>query len=263
MRNLTISRLATIAVLAVTLGIVPFAWGQYTETTIHNFTGGSDGALPQAGVIFDGQGNLYGTTYQGGAYNAGTVFRLSPQSDSTWTETELFEFTNGIDGGFPDAPLIMDAAGNLYGTTIYGGSSSCVAVMNAPCGIVFKLTPQAHGRWKETILHSFQPNARDGFYPSSGLTVDSAGDLYGTTAYGGPNDLGTIFELTPTAIGPWKEKILHSFSGPDGASPFWTPLNIDLAGNLDGVTPRAGYTNTHACRSVVVALASNDPPHTR
>lgn len=244
-------RIAFFVALLAVVTCASRAMAQYTDTVLHTFGVGSDGAVPEAGLIFDAQGNLYGTTYSGGAYGAGTVFRLSPQSDGSWAETELFEFTNGVDGGSPNAAVIMDAAGNLYGTTAFGGSPSCIEVQNSygePCGVVFKLTPQAHGRWRERILHSFQANVRDGFYPFAGLVFDASGNLYGATSYGGANNLGVIFELSPDTTGPWKEKILHSFSGPDGSIPYNT-LTIDRAGNLYGVTRGGGITNTSTCTS--------------
>ena len=247
MRKSTLSRLATFAILAVTLGTDSFAWGQYTETTIHNFTGGNDGAIPFSGVIFDAQGNLYGSTNQGGPYGAGSVFRLSPQSGGGWTETVLYDFSGGTDGGFPYGELVLDTQGNLYGTTQQGGSASCVFLYGAPCGVVFKLSPQAHGRWKETVLHAFQSNARDGFFPITGLVFDGAGNAYGNTVRGGAYNAGVVFELTPTASGAWKEKILHSFSGgSDGGIP-GGHLIVDAAGNLYGTTEEGGNVNTATC----------------
>jgi len=249
MRNSPLSRLVTIAVLAVTVGIAPFAWGQYTETTIHNFTGGNDGAIPFSGLTFDAQGNLYGMTNQGGPYGAGSVFRLSPQSAGGWTETVLYDFSGGTDGGFPYGELVIDSQGYLYGTTQQGGSTSCVLLYGAPCGVVFKLSPQTHGRWKETVLHAFQINARDGFFPLAGLVFDGAGNAYGTAVRGGAYDAGVVFELTPSASGPWKEKILHSFSGgSDGGVP-QGQLIVDAAGSLYGTAAEGGNVNTATCTS--------------
>jgi uncharacterized repeat protein (TIGR03803 family) len=239
MRNSPLSCLVTIAVLAITLGLVTNARGQYTETTLYSFTGGNDGSGSQAGLIFDSQGNLYGTTFVGGPYGTGTVFRLAPQSGSGWVETVLWAFTNGTDGGFPTTGLTIDAQGNLYGTTSTGGSLSCIGnqFYSQSCGVVFQLSPQAHGRWKETVLHSFQSNGRDGFFPYfGGVNFDSTGNLYGTTSYGGAYNTGTVFALTPTVSGPWKEKILHSFTGgSDGRYPSGG-LILDSIGNLYGST---------------------------
>ena len=249
MRNSLFSRLATFAVLAMTLGIVPLAWGQYTETTIYSFTGGNDGSLPTSGLIFDPQGNLYGTTVQGGSYGYGTVFRLAPQSGGGWSETVLFDFSDGTDGGNPLGGLIIDGQGNLYGTTNSGGSTSCLVFGDTFCGVVFKLTPQTHGRWKETVLHAFQNNARDGFFPYAGLAFDAAGNLYGTTYQGGAYNLGVVFELIPTTSGPWKERILHSFAGLDGAF-LYSGLVLDQAGNVYGTTRQGGNINTANCNNL-------------
>ena len=172
------------------------AGGAWTETLLHTFMGGSNGGLPQAGVIADSKGNLYGTTAYGGASNAGTVFELTPPATAggAWTETLLHAFTGGRDGGFPQAGLIADSKGNLYGTTAYGGASKI--------GTVFKLSPPATagGAWTETVLSSF--NYSDGANPVASLIVDSEGILYGTTSGGGVScpyvGCGTVFELTDT-----------------------------------------------------------------
>lgn len=106
----------------------------------------------------------------------------------------------------------MDSQGNLYGTTNWGGSLTCVPLNGTGCGVIFKLTPQTHGMWRETILHAFQNDSRDGLNPLSGVTFDSTGNLYGTTPFGGAYNVGVVFELTPTASGEWKDKdssLLH------------------------------------------------------
>jgi uncharacterized repeat protein (TIGR03803 family) len=170
------------------LSLPATAGGAWTETVLHAFTGGSDGGSPQAGLIADSKGNLYGTTAYGGASNAGTVFELTPPATAggAWTETLLHAFTGGRDGGFPQAGLIADSKGNLYGTTAYGGASKI--------GTVFKLSPPATagGAWTETVLSSF--NYSDGANP--------VGILYGTTSGGGVScpyvGCGTVFELTDT-----------------------------------------------------------------
>jgi uncharacterized repeat protein (TIGR03803 family) len=254
--NLKLSRTATGIVFTIFLW-TSFSTAQYSETTLYSFLGGNDGSGSQAGLIFDSQGNLYGTTFTGGPYNAGTVFRVSPQSGGGWTETVLWAFTNGIDGGFPSAGLAIDAQGNLYGTTFSGGSSSCLANQTypQPCGVVFELSPQAHGRWRETVLHSFQSNGRDGFFPNyGGVTFDSAGNLYGTTPYGGTYNAGTVFKLTPTTTGAWKENILHSFTGgADGRYPSGA-LILDSTGSLYGTTFGGGI-ETSPCYSYGCGVA--------
>jgi uncharacterized repeat protein (TIGR03803 family) len=212
----------------------PAKGGTWSLKPLHLFlTGVHDGQRPQAGVIFDAAGNLYGTTYWGGTYDVGTVFELMHQPNGSWNENRLYSFSNvGGDGNSPQAGVIFDAAGNLYGTTMIGGSDKV--------GTVYELTPQADGTWKEEILHSFLNNGTDGFILLAGLVLDHAGNLYGATVQGGPSDVGTIFELTPTAEGPWTEKILYDFNqNGDGNFPYGT-LIFDAAGNLYGTTTQGG-----------------------
>jgi uncharacterized repeat protein (TIGR03803 family) len=192
------------------------------ETVLHSFTGAPDGNWPLARLIRDAAGNLYGTTHQGGASEWGTVFKL----DATGAETVLYSFTGGADGGEPDAELILDAAGNLYGTTRYGGGGGCPA----GCGTVFKLDTTG----TETVLHSFQGNPEGGS-PVAGLIRDAAGNLYGTTLYGGAVGKGTVFKLDPTG----KETVLHTFTGAAGEWPT-AGLIRDTAGNIYGTTPYGG-----------------------
>ncbi len=211
----------------------------WTETVLYSFAGGSDGAYPRAGLILDSAGNLYGTTYAGGAHTLGTVFQLAPTSStSNWTETLLHSFAGGSDGANPRAGLILDSAGNLYGTTYAGGTPNL--------GTVFRLSPPISPatNWTETVLHPFAGGS-DGANPRAGLILDSAGNLYGTTS-GGTNDLGTVFELAPP-ISPaanWTETLLHSFVGgtSDGAAPY-AGLILDSAGNLYGTTYAGGTPN--------------------
>jgi uncharacterized repeat protein (TIGR03803 family) len=212
----------------------PAKGGTWSLKPLHLFlTGVHDGQRPQAGVIFDAAGNLYGTTYWGGTYDGGTVFELMHQPNGSWKENRLYSFSNvGGDGNSPQAGVIFDAAGNLYGTTMIGGSDNV--------GTVYELTPQADGTWKEEILHSFLNNSTDGFILLAGLVLDHAGNLYGATVQGGPSDVGTIFELTPTAEGPWTEKILYDFNrNGDGNFPYGT-LIFDAVGNLYGTTTQGG-----------------------
>ena len=143
------------------------------ETVLYNFMGGIDGGEPFAGVIRDSAGNLYGTTFSGGASGQGMVYKLDPAGH----ETVLYSFTGGTDGGSPFAGVIRDSAGNLYGTTTNGNFTGCGA-----CGVVYKLDPAGH----ETVLHTFGIGP-DGWYPKAGVIRDSAGNLYGTTWYGSPD----------------------------------------------------------------------------
>jgi hypothetical protein len=226
--------------------------GTYTYKVIYAFTGfPSDGASPFAGLIQDASGNLYGTTAFGGR-GAGTVFKLMPPTSSggAWTETVLYAFEGGTDGGGPVAGLIQDASGNLYGTTAINGLSGCG--LNG-CGTVFKLTPPASagGAWSETTLYSFTGVNGDGGNPMAALIQDAFGNLYGTTNAGGLNTgqcspfpftlttgCGIVFELVNSA-GTYTEKILYSFTGGnDGGNPynFSTGLIADASGNLYGTT---------------------------
>lgn len=221
--------IATLAMFTVTLLATSTRAVAQKEKVLYSFNG-ADGAYPQASLILDNAGNLYGTTSGGGAYNEGTVFELMRKAGGGWTERILHSFKGGADGAYPSANLIFDASGSLCGTTYAGGS-------NAE-GTVFELTPQAGGNWTERVLHSFG-NGKDGEHPYSGLVLDGSGNLYGTT-YEGSDSSGTVFELTPKAGGGWTEKVLHSFGqGKDGSSPY-ASLIIDTAGDLYGTTYAGG-----------------------
>lgn len=154
------------------------------ETVLYSFSGGADGGNPNAGLIQDAAGNLYGTTFSGGSSGNGTVFKV----DATGKETVLHSFT-GKDGAGPFAVLMRDVAGNLYGTTNSGGDHSFCSGFG--CGVVFKLAKTG----KATVLHSF--TGTDGANPAAGLVQDAAGNLYGTTAAGGPDGFGVVFKLSP------------------------------------------------------------------
>jgi len=195
----------------------------WLETVLHRFTANNDGITPGYGdVVFDKAGNLYGTTMNGGTNDRGIVYELTP-SGGSWTESILFNFGSGL-GVYPYNGVIFDNAGNLYGTTYEDEDGPTVY------GTVYQLTPSGSG-WTENILHSFQ-EASDGAYPFGGVIFDQAGNLYGTTAYSGPAGAGTIFQLTPSN-GTWTLTVLHSFAGSDG--PFGG-LTMDAAGNLYGTT---------------------------
>jgi uncharacterized repeat protein (TIGR03803 family) len=207
--------------------LTPKSGGGWTEKILHNFEG-ADGYYPQAGVIMDASGNLYGTTVAGGAHGVGTVYELLP-TGGRWTEKVVHSFTdNGKDGYQPYAGLTFDAAGNLYGTTYFGGTHGY--------GTVFELSPKT-GRWTETILYSFKGDGKDGYDVYSGIVFDKSGNLYGTTYGGGAYGYGTVYELSSKAGGDWTEKVLHSFNdnGTDGYNPY-AGLIIDASGNLYGTT---------------------------
>jgi uncharacterized repeat protein (TIGR03803 family) len=224
----------TVSTVFIMVLFVTSASAAPKEKVLHGFNDGRGGALPNARLALDAAGNLYGTTTQGGAYNNGTVFMLTPKAAGGWTEKVLHNFNlNGRDGVNPfSGGLIFDASGNLYGTTYQGGTYNK--------GTVFELTPQTGGGWTEKVLHSFNPNGKDGTGPLGLLTLDGAGDLYGTAGGGVYND-GTVFELTPRADGGWVEKVLHSFN-PDGTDGLYPEagVTIDAAGHLYGTTSNGG-----------------------
>jgi uncharacterized repeat protein (TIGR03803 family) len=209
--------------------------GGWSETVLHSFDG-ADGMFPQAVLVFDKSGNLYGTTLLGGFSGDGTVFKLAPNSDGSWTESIVHSFDGG-DGFAPQAGVIFDEAGNLYGTTSGGSAHNW--------GNAFKLSPNSDGTWTETVLHSFDKNGVDGFQLQGALIVDKHGSLYGSTAWGGNLSncggagCGTVFRLTPRKNGSWKESIIHSFGGTDGSWPT-DALIFDKAGNLYGTTSTGG-----------------------
>jgi uncharacterized repeat protein (TIGR03803 family) len=218
--------------------LTPNGSGGWTEKVLHNF-GNDGGARPQAGLIFDTSGNLYGTTTRGGSADWGTVFELTPNGSGGWTERVLHNF-DIADGVVPTAPLIFDGSGNLYGTTDYGGSGSGCA-QGPGCGTVFEMTPNGSGGWTERVIHNFGIGGDDGQFPSAGLTLDSAGDLYGTTYAGGSKGDGTVFEMTPNGSGGWTERAIHNFGigENDGAEPE-AGLIFDSAGYLYGTTYAGG-----------------------
>ena len=215
------------------------------ETVLHSFGVGSDGFDPRAGLVFDQKGNLYGTTFSGGAHGDGIVFKLTPNGK----ETVLYSFcgrTNCTDGGYSAAGLVFDQKGNLYGTTTGGGAHGE--------GVVFKLTPTG----KETVLYSFcrKTNCTDGASPIAGLIFDQKGNLYGTTVRGGLHNVectntsdktcGVVFKLTPKG----EEIVLHSFCAQtnctDGDGPS-AGLVFDQKGNLYGTAFSGGVSNPDNC----------------
>jgi uncharacterized repeat protein (TIGR03803 family) len=218
--------------------------GNWREKVLHSFNG-TDGYVPRDRLVWDTSGNLYSTTEFGGVFKlrcpgsgCGTVFKLSPGTNGQWTETVLHSFGHSTDGAVAYSGVIIDAEGNLYGTTVYGGNyRSC----GSGCGVVFELTPGQSGQWAETILHIF--TGEDGANPNAGLVLNANGNLlYGTTSNGGTEAEGTVFQLAPGSNGKWTERVLHSFrkSFPDGREPVGG-LVSDSAGNLYGTTPVGGY----------------------
>lgn len=214
----------------------PIGNGHWTETVLYSFTGGDDGQYPFGSVIFDQAGNLYGTTQLGGTSGQGVVFQLTP-SPAGWTETVLYSFTGGDDGGQPLCSLVSDSAGNLYGTTSRGAQGGTA-------GTVFELVSLGSGFWTFSVIHEFDLNSEDGSSPNAGLIFDDQGNLYGTTAAGGTNrcggsgGCGTVFELTQN-VGVWQETVLHNFDGQDGYGPC-AGLVLNADGNLYGTTKFGG-----------------------
>jgi uncharacterized repeat protein (TIGR03803 family) len=206
--------------------------GAWTETVILNFSGTfAGGGGTSGGLTMDAHGALYGTTYSGTGGKSGTVFRLTPPKTNgrRWVHTVLYAFAGGSDGSAPEAEVVFDKKGNLYGTTNYGGvgGPNCFGVS---CGTVFQLTPAPNAPWTHNVLYSFNGRTDGGYgYPGPALTLDAAGNLYGTTPIGGdPNcggggtGCGTVFQLAPPVVqgGSWTETILHRFAGGgDGAGP--------------------------------------------
>jgi uncharacterized repeat protein (TIGR03803 family) len=202
-----------------------------TFSVLYSFTGGTDGGGVGSSVVMDKQGNLYGTTTGGGAYGYGTVFELSPNADGTWTETVLHSFKNGDpDGQEPDANLVLDAAGNLYGTTPTGGKHKV--------GTAFELM-SVSGGWTLNLLYTFGSYKGDAGPPRGGLVFDSKGNLYGA-AGGGMPGAGAVFELSPSG-GSWIEKVLYNFGSSEalGIFPFGN-MTFDSVGNLYGSTSMGG-----------------------
>lgn len=224
--------------------------GSYTEKVLHSFAGppfggaGADGTSPASSLIIDSSGNLYGTTQGGGAYGLGTVFELV-NSSGTYTEKTLYNFTgaNG-DGAIPFAvDLVMDAAGDLYGTTLYGGSYVGNICADNGCGTVFELvnSPESPGTYTEKVLYRFTDNNGDTNFPQTGLAMDQAGNLYGTSAAGGAGGWGAVYELVNSS-GSYKERVIYSFVDINvyaGDAPAY-PVIVDAAGNLYGTTPGGG-----------------------
>lgn len=248
----------------------------WTETVLHDFAL-TDGARPGGALVADGAGNLYGTANVGGKTSArcpgnkkfgtfpgcGVVFKLTPPAGDRklWSRTVLYEFS-GTDGASPNGNLVFDSAGNLYGATMYGGTSTaCPVTANNPnpagCGVVFKLSPPSGAKkiWTEAVLHNFG-TGNDGQFPRFGLVIGKTGNLFGTTSEGGggtsacPADsanniaagCGVVFRLSQnSATGAWSETILDAFAGqPHHPAAPYGALLIDQAGNIYGTSYAGG-----------------------
>lgn len=201
----------------------------WAEKVIHSFAHASpDGEEPEASVVFDSSGKLYGTAQLGGIDHGGTVFQMV-HGRSGWSFEVIYDFCSQSgcsDGGSPWGNLVMDAAGNLYGTAFN----------------VFELSPGPDG-WTETVLHDFcQQPCSDGYQPFAGVIIDAKGNLFGTTVTGGAYGYGTVFKVTHKADGSWSERVLHSFGGApnDGMKPGVGALVFDRQGSLYGTTAQGG-----------------------
>jgi uncharacterized repeat protein (TIGR03803 family) len=239
----------------------PPAHGQTTWrlAVLHSFDGAPDGANPVAGLVADAEGNLYGTTETGGIYgdNAttnGTVYKLVAAGGG-WTEAVLHSFNaSKTDGASPTGALILDADGNLYGTTDYGGSGIEPYSGIVGAGTVFELSKPTQGTaWKSTILHSFSNDLLDGVLPAGRLVFDTSGNLYGLTALGGYIEEGSLFELKkPKKAGKkWSKSILYNFTGKDGQYP--VDGLVFNGGDLYGTASRGGAgtaCSTNGCGTV-------------
>jgi uncharacterized repeat protein (TIGR03803 family) len=246
-RHISLQALLGIVALCVSIG----AHAQ-TLSTLYTFTGGTNGANPHSRLVMDSNGNLYGITQNGGvvtgncSLGCGTVYELTRNGNS-WTQTVLYSFTGENGDGNNPWSLTIDSAGNLFGVTTWGGASNTSVCGPETCGTVFELTPSASG-WTEKVIYSFQGGPSDGNFPFSNIVVDAKGNLYGTTVEGGigtnpmcyGTGCGTVWELSPTTDGRWKERIIHNFLGMGYGQNPWGGVTMDAAGNLYGDTAYGG-----------------------
>jgi uncharacterized repeat protein (TIGR03803 family) len=196
------------------------------ENILHNFAGGNDGFGPGGAVVFDTAGNAYGMTPDGGVYSEGTIYKIS----SAGHERVIYAFTGGDDGGVGSLGSLLLKGHNLYGVTEIGGMYGA--------GTAFKLSHNGKG-WKFTTLYEFK-GMPDAGSPYGGLIADASGNLYGTTYYGGANGLGSVFELSPSGHGKYRERVLYSFKGGSDGSLTTTTLAFGKAGELYGTTSGGG-----------------------
>ena len=200
---------------------------------------GKDGYGPKGSLVMDSTGNLYGTTYAGGGSRnclggCGTVFKLTPPvNGGRWTETVLYAFSGGGDGKYPFDSVVLDQAGNVYGTTQHGGTFDQ--------GVIFQLTPTPSG-WTENVLNNFAC-CDDGALPQGGMVADTSGNLFGMATYGGSENGGIIFELTSKGNGGWSYNVIYTFgvTPDDGTTPTGN-LVFDDSGNLYGTTFYGGVS---------------------
>ncbi|HEX4078576.1 MAG TPA: choice-of-anchor tandem repeat GloVer-containing protein [Rhizomicrobium sp.] len=239
MRSTFVMTTAVAALLCASGGNMAFAGKTTKETALYSFAGGNDGGFPQGGLVADAKGRMFGVTTSDGADHSGVIFEVDKRAGA-WVETPLYAFTGGADGGDPQAGLMIDSAGNLYGTTYMGGSAQ------APngYGTVFELSPGKKKTWNFKVLWTFS-DGDDGALPSGRLAIDASGNVYGTTTEGGTGVVGTVFELSPPANGgnSWTEAVLYNFTGNnDGGEPMGNVL-LGSDGNIYGTTAGYGQDN--------------------
>jgi uncharacterized repeat protein (TIGR03803 family) len=234
--------------------------GGWTEQVIYNIPDGNN-SPGTAGLTMDAAGNIFGVS----GFLPGIVFELSPNGSGGWNPNAIHTFAGPPkDGELPDSTLVLDKAGNLYGTTVLGGAHGVPAQSG---GTVYELSPGKNGKWTEKILYSFKGLVggvrQDGREPYAGIVFDASGNIYGTTAAGGMYaDYGTVFELL---AGSHEEKVLWNFNGTDGRLPFES-LILDSAGNLYGTTELGGsgecYPYDVGCGVVFEVNPSGTPTST-
>jgi uncharacterized repeat protein (TIGR03803 family) len=220
---------------------------EWQATTLYTFTAGDSGLYPSSPPVFDFDGNLYGVAAGGGAHNQGVVYKLTPTSQGPWQETVLYSFTGGKDGAGPAYNVIFDKAGNLYGTTSYGGSYANNFICQTDyqgCGTIFELSPTRNGQWNFHLLYTFTDHFND-FGPAF-LAFDSAADLYasssgGPSGFEGQSSPGSILKFTPSSSGQWTPSVIYDFANYDGGEP--GNIVFDSAGNIYGPAFRDGTPN--------------------
>src|SRR5258708_26682616 len=250
-----VSFAAWAAVCLIAAGLVCCGTASGGVTPSYSFNNLPQGGYPNANVISDSAGNLYGTTPYGGVYGGGMVLEIFPTAHGQWREKILYSFSGAADGCVPVSGLVFDTAGNLYGTARFGGVNSpglrCYNGFGDGYGVVYKLSPSANGTWTETAIPSF--GGADGSWPTTGLIFDKAGNLYGAMASGGTGGGGVVYELSPNSQGQWTENILYNFTGQtDGGGPL--DVVFDQGGNLYGWANDWGdRTCHHVCTRHTVA----------
>jgi uncharacterized repeat protein (TIGR03803 family) len=199
----------------------------WTETVLHALGNSTDGSDPEAGLTFDRLGNLFGTTYSGGVYGDGTVFKLH-YTGTSWAETVAYSFTGGNDGANPRGGILIGPGGVLFGTTYAGGTDGS--------GVLYEMLPVSALNWTQAVIHQFSgySGGEDGDRPRGDLAIDSHGDIYGNASRDGAGSWGTVFECRPASVFGWQFVLLYAFTGgTDGLEPVGGPI-LDSSGNLYG-----------------------------